>query len=532
MPRVIRIEPTVDIRTHTSINSIKKRRVCAYARVSTNSDEQETSYEAQVDYYQKYIQAHNEWEYVGIYADEGVTGTSTKRRNGFKEMMKDALDHKIDLILAKSVSRFARNTVDTLTNIRMLKDNGVEVYFEKENIWTFDSKGEVLLTIMSSLAQEESRSISENVTWGIRKRFSDGKYYMAYKHFLGYEKGRDGSIVINEEQAEIVRFIYRRFLEGATARNICNELEKQLILTPGGKEKWSPSTVLSILSNEKYKGAALLQKTYISDFLSKKVKKNNGELPQYYVENGHAPIIVPADWDVVQEEIARRREAGKAYSSATVLSSKLICEDCGGFFGIKVWHSTDKYRRVIYRCNNKYANKAPCRTNHFTEEEVHKMFLAAYNEYMGNRENIIRGAEKMCRVLSDTTDLTRKLEQKTAQRETKAELYRAWISQGAGARSENFKKHEEKLYADYEAVDKEVNALTKKIADINNRHTKLVNYIKGLQEKPLILEKWDTAMWITTIRHCIVHRDDSVTFVFRDGAEIDIQPAGRTRGII
>ena len=355
---------------------------------------------------------------------------------------------------------------------------------------------------------------------------------MAYKHFLGYEKGSDGTIVINEEQAEIVRFIYRRFLEGATARNICTELEKQLILTPGGKEKWSPSTVLSILSNEKYKGAALLQKTYISDFLSKKVKKNNGELPQYYVENGHAPIIIPADWDVVQEEIARRKEAGKAYSSATVLSSKLICEDCGGFFGIKVWHSTDKYRRVIYRCNNKYANKTPCRTNHFTEEEVHKMFLAAYNEYMGNRENIIRGAEKMCRVLSDTTDLTRKLEQKTAQRETKAELYRAWISQGAGARSENFKKHEEKLYADYDTVDKEVNALTQKLADINNRHTKLVNYIKGLQEKPLILEKWDTAMWITTIRHCIVHRDDSITFVFRDGAEIDIQPAGRTRGII
>ena len=287
-----------------------------------------------------------------------------------------------------------------------------------------------------------------------------------------------------------------------------------------------------IKSPFRFKSFCPCQKTYISDFLSKKVKKNNGELPQYYVENGHAPIIIPADWDVVQEEIARRKEAGKAYSSATVLSSKLICEDCGGFFGIKVSHSTDKYRRVIYRCNNKYANKTPCRTNHFTEKEIHNMFLAAYNEYMGNRENIIRGAEKMCRALSDTTDLTRKLEQKTAQRETKAELYRAWISQGAGARSENFKKHEEKLYADYDTVDKEVNALTQKLADINNRHTKLVNYIKGLQEKPLILEKWDTAMWITTIRHCIVHRDDSITFVFRDGAEIDIQPAGRTRGII
>ena len=162
MPRVIRIEPTVDIRTHTSISSIKKRRVCAYARVSTNSDEQETSYEAQVDYYQKYIQAHNEWEYVGIYADEGVTGTSTKRRNGFKEMMNDALNHKIDLILAKSVSRFARNTVDTLTNIRMLKDNGVEVYFEKENIWTFDSKAKSHLPL-SSFPLEASRRCQMHV---------------------------------------------------------------------------------------------------------------------------------------------------------------------------------------------------------------------------------------------------------------------------------------------------------------------------------------------------------------------------------
>ena len=237
MPKVVKIEPTINLRTHESINTVKKRRVCAYARVSTSSNEQEASYEAQVDYYRKYIMSHPDWEYVGIYADEGITGTSTKRRSGFNDMINDAMNNKIDLILAKSVSRFARNTVDSLINIRKLKDKGVEVYFEKEYIWTFDSKGEILLTIMSSIAQEESRSISENVTWGIRKRFADGIFSFPYHNFLGYEKGENGKTVINKEEARIVRFIYRRYFEGATARKICRELEEQEISSPKSNKK-------------------------------------------------------------------------------------------------------------------------------------------------------------------------------------------------------------------------------------------------------------------------------------------------------
>lgn len=437
-------------------------------------------------------------------------------------MIKDALEHKVDLIIAKSVSRFARNTVDSLINIRKLKDNGVEVYFEKENIWTFDSKGELLLTIMSSLAQEESRSISENVSWGIRKRFSDGKYTITTKRFLGYEKDAKGNIVINKEQAEIIRYIYKRYLEGSTARKICAELEKSHIPTPSGKGRWSPSTVLSILSNEKYKGDALLQKTYTSDFLTKKAKKNNGVLPQYYVENGHPPIILQEDWELVQEEVAHRRSIGKAYSFATVLSSKLICEDCGGFFGVKVWHSNEKYRCIVYRCNNKYAKKKICKTGHFTETEIQYRFLLAYNEYIGDRESIIQGAEKMCRVLSDMTDLKQKLKQKTAIRDEKAELCRVWLSRETEASPEEFQKRKKKLYDDYEAAVKEVEEITQKIREIDNRHTTLVNYINGLREKALILEEWDTSLWISMIKHCVVHRDDSITFVFRDGAEIKI----------
>ena len=212
MPNVTVIPATRSLHAKASVSVTDKRSVAGYARVSTDSDEQYTSYEAQVDYYTQYIQAHPDWQFVGVYADEGISGLNTKNRDGFNRMVADALDGKIDLIVTKSVSRFARNTVDSLTIIRKLKDAGCECFFEKENIYTFDGKGELLLTIMSSLAQEESRSISENVTWGQRKRFADGKVSLPYGHFLGYEKGPDGLPQIVPEEAEIVRDIYRMFI--------------------------------------------------------------------------------------------------------------------------------------------------------------------------------------------------------------------------------------------------------------------------------------------------------------------------------
>ncbi|NCC68069.1 MAG: recombinase family protein, partial [Clostridia bacterium] len=313
MPKVTVIPPTINPLTHLPSVTAKKRRVAGYARVSTDSDEQFTSYEAQVDYYTKFIQSKPDWEFVKVYTDEGISATNTKRREGFKEMVSDALAGKIDLIVTKSVSRFARNTVDSLVTIRKLKENGVECYFEKEGIYTFDGKGELLITIMSSLAQEESRSISENVTWGQRKRFSDGKVSMPYKRFLGYEKGEDGLPVVNEEEATVVRLIYRLFLEGKTSVGICKFLENLNIPSPGGLYKWSKTTVDSILANEKYKGDALLQKKFTVDFLQKKMKSNEGEVPQYYVEGSHPAVIVPDEWDQVQVEFARRKQLGRAY---------------------------------------------------------------------------------------------------------------------------------------------------------------------------------------------------------------------------
>ena len=271
------IPATINLHSQIPVAANEKRRVAGYARVSTDSDEQFTSYEAQIDYYTRYIQNNPDWEFVAVYTDEGISATNTRHRDGFNHMISDALAGKIDLIVTKSVSRFARNTVDSLSTIRKLKENHIEVYFEKENIWTFDSKGELLLTIMSSLAQEESRSISENVTWGQRKRFADGKVSLPYKQFLGYEKGPDGIPVIVEEEAKIVRRIFSLFMAGKTPYLIAKTLTADGIPTPAGKSKWGTTTVASILTNEKYKGAALLQKKFTIDFLDKKMKVNEGD---------------------------------------------------------------------------------------------------------------------------------------------------------------------------------------------------------------------------------------------------------------
>lgn len=289
-----------------------------------------------MQYYKDYITSNNDWLFVKVYYDEGISGTK-QDRPAFQQMLQDAKDGKIDLIITKSISRFARNTVDSLTFIRKLKERGVEVFFEKENIYTFDSKGELLITIMASLAQEESRSISENVTWGKRKAFSDGKVSMPYKHFLGYKKGEDGRPTIDEKESLVVKEIYSLFLKyGYSTTKIAKEFNERGVCTPSGKGKWTLTTVESILSNEKYKGDALLQKKYVVDFLTHKSKPNDGEIPQYYVENSHPAIIDKIEWDLVQAELERRKKLYKTYSSKNIFASKLVCEDCDSFFGRKI----------------------------------------------------------------------------------------------------------------------------------------------------------------------------------------------------
>lgn len=355
------------------------KRVAGYARVSTELDEQQSSYAAQIAYYTEFIGDHEGWALAGIYTDEGITGTSTARREGFNRMIEDALSGRIDLIVTKSVSRFARNTVDSLTAIRRLKESGVEVFFEKENIWTMDSKGELLITIMSSLAQEESRSISENVTWGHRRRFAEGKVSLAYSRFLGYDRGEDGTLVINPAEAVTVRSIYNMYMEGLSFYMIARRLTETGVPTPCGNPVWSVSTVRSILMNEKYKGDALLQKTYTADFLTKRKKPNHGEVPQYYVQHSHEPIIPPELFDSVQQEHRRRAEAlrqGKQrrYGGAGMFAGRIFCGCCGSSFMPRVWRLDSQDGRVFFQCSRKYRGKAKCPAPHVYAEELKRLF--------------------------------------------------------------------------------------------------------------------------------------------------------------
>lgn len=374
-PKITVIEPMKQRIENNVAVPAQKLKVAAYARVSTEQDEQQSSYEAQVDFYTRHIQANPDWEFVGVFADRGITGTNTKNRDEFNKMIHLAMAGGIDLILTKSISRFARNTVDTLQTVRDLKAAGVEVRFEKENLHTFDPKCEMMLTIMSSLAQEESRSISENVRWGQQQSMRKGKIHLAYAHFLGYRKGADGRPEIVEEEARIVRMIYDLFLSGMTIRHIAEHLTNKGIPTPTGKSKWSVSTVQNILTNEKYKGEALLQKTYTEDYLNKRVRKNRGEVKQYLVEHSHEPIIDPDTFDRVQELLAKRRPYRARLRDNSPFCNKLICADCGGFYGHKVWHNHGNTERYdIWYCNQRYADGKICETPFLHEVEIRLAF--------------------------------------------------------------------------------------------------------------------------------------------------------------
>lgn len=359
--------------------SEKKLRVAAYCRVSTELEEQESSYEAQVEYYTRKIQETDNWKMAGIYADDGKSATNTKKRDDFNAMIKDALDGKIDMILTKSVSRFARNTVDSLLTIRKLKEKNVAVVFEKEGVNTLDGTGEILITILSSLAQEESRNISENTRWGVVRRFENGKVIVNCSKFMGYTKNEDGDLIIIPEEAEIVRLIFRLYLEGYSAKKICKYLEEHKIKTATGQDKWYDSVIFKMLKNEKYMGDALLQKTYTVDFMTKKKVVNNGIVPQYYVEDDHEPIIPKELFYRVQEEMARRASICKSavtrkknqkskYSSTYALTGMLICGECGQQYRRVTWARNGK-KKVVWRCDNRLNNGTKyCKKSETIEE--------------------------------------------------------------------------------------------------------------------------------------------------------------------
>ncbi|MCD7732402.1 MAG: recombinase family protein [Oscillospiraceae bacterium] len=507
--------------TDVKSTEIRKRRVAAYARVSTDEDDQLNSYEAQVDYYENYIKGHDDWEFVKIFSDEGITGTSTKHRDGFKAMIEVAMRGDIDLIVTKSVSRFARNTVDSLTAIRKLKEKGVEVYFEKENIWTFDSKGEVLITIMSSLAQDESRNISENTTWGVRKSFQDGKAQIPFSKFLGYDKGEDGSFVINPEQAKTVQLIYKLYLEGLSCHSIKKELTARKIPTPTGKEQWNIQTVKSILTNEKYKGDALLQKHFTVDFLEKKMKKNEGEIPQYYVEGHHEPIIDPATFELVQHEMERRKQSKYRYSGVSIFSSKIKCGECGCWYGKKVWHSNESRRKVVYQCNNKYKGDVKCRTPYVTEDEIKNVFVKALNLLLSEKDELIANAKAISSLLCEDKDLLERKNNLSEElnRVTKAIESSVYENARVSMIQEEYRLRYQSLVEQFSRINKEYEAVDSQITDRKVRKEIIEQFIHDIESQELI-NSFDEELWTGLVDFVTVYDKDDIRVTFKDGTEI------------
>ena len=382
--------------------SYEQLRVCAYCRVSTMQDEQLNSYEVQKRYYTDRINREPKWKLVEIFADKGITGTSVKKRDEFNRMIRLCKKGKVDMIITKSISRFARNTVDCLNYVRMLKNIGVDIYFEEQQIHSTADGAEFYITIYGCIAQSESENISANVKWGKLQSAKEGKVVFQYKNFLGYVKGADGNPEIVPEEAETIRQIYKWFLEGESLRNIAQKLEDNNILSPSGNKKWQVSTVQSILTNEKYIGAAIINKTYVTDCISKKVKKNNGERPKFYVENNHVPIIDEMTFARVQEEVARRTSKHKVkqvgtktqqgkYSSKYALTELLVCGECGTPYRRCTW-TKNGVKKIVWRCINrldygtKYCHESPS----VEESLLHKAIMRGIKETAFDNKEVLQ----------------------------------------------------------------------------------------------------------------------------------------------
>ena len=394
MPKVTEIPARKQIGNLTKKKEVCKLRVAAYCRVSTDYEEQASSYQTQIQHYEEVINRKPNWILAGIFADDGISATSTKGREQFNKMIQACLDGKIDMIITKSISRFARNTVDCLNYIRQLKAKNIPIYFEKESINTMDAKGEVLITIMASLAQQESESLSQNVKLGIQYRFQQGKVMVNANCFLGYDKDEEGHLVINPEQAEIVKRIFREYLEGASCQQIARGLERDGVLTARGNTRWHDSAIRRILENEKYMGDALLQKTYTVDFLKKKHVKNNGDIPQYYVEDDHEAIIPKELFMKVQEEMARRgsqvdcKGRKRGFSSKHCFTGLIYCAECGEQFRRIHWNNRG-CKSVVWRCITRLDKEGDCSAITVYKTELKTAFVTALNQLISDCDSYL-----------------------------------------------------------------------------------------------------------------------------------------------
>ena len=520
MERKVRIvEATRQMHTLAPLAMPTRRKAACYLRISTRSDEQENSLENQRAHYEDLFATTPEYEFAGIYYDDGVSGTGISRRHGFQQMISDAIEGKFSLILTKSISRFGRNVVDSISTIRKLKEYGVECIFEKENIHTFDPKSSFILTIMTAMAENESMSISENVKWGIRQGFADGKIALPYSHFLGYAKGPDGPEVV-PEQAAVVQTIYRRFLEGSTPGAIARDLEAAGVPSPSGGTRWHGQTITSILTNPCYKGQTIRQKSFTMDFLTHKNKRNEGELPQYIVDDSHEAIIPPETWELVQLEMERRKRMGNRFSAKGPLASRLVCADCGGFFGSKVWHSTDPYKTVIWRCNQKYnpttqrvSGGSKCNTGHVTEEQVYRAFQGIVEQIIAQRPEVVAACEAVLRELMSTADLDKAENRLNGEKERIQARAEALNNEATHRLISDYGERRGELERKLSLVEEKLKAINSERSDREYKARQCELYLDKVKRLNLV----DAETFMALVDKVVV--GEGMRFILKDGSE-------------
>ena len=520
------------VQTAESRDKYHQLRVAAYCRVSTELEEQQNSYQVQIAYYTDLINKKKEWTLAGIFADEGISGTQTKKRTEFNRMIRMCRNKKIDLVITKSISRFARNTVDCLEYVRQLKDLGIGVIFEKENINTLTMTSEFMIALYGSFAQAESESISKNVSWGKEKAYREGKVQFQYKHLLGYKKGADGKPEIIPEEAETVKLIYTMFLDGHSMKNIALILHVKGIHTKTGSTEWRTNTITRILQNEKYVGDALLQKTFTSGCITHKVVKNHGERPMYLVTNHHDPIIDRDTYNRVQQELARRNskrkisdktvtEQGK-YSSKYALSELLICGHCGTPYRRTTWAARGK-KQIVWRClsrlehGKKYCPDSPT----IKEEQLHRGILRAINNYYSCRNDIVRilkaniGSVLECQGQEEILSVEKRLKEIDQARTDLVNL----IASG-GCDEDKLDSEFAKLYAEEQGLSERLTMLKSQNKTSEETQAKLDKIMDMIEHEKFELETFDNVL-IRKLIECVkILSKTEILVIFKGGYEV------------
>ena len=524
--RIIPAKPQAEIER----NPYQQLRVAAYCRVSTAQEEQQNSYQVQIEYYTEYIRSNKAWQLAGIFADEGISGTSTEKRTSFNRMIRMCKQKKIDLILCKSASRFARNTVDCLKHVRLLKSLGIGVIFEKENINTLTESSEFILALHSSFAQAESESISKNVSLGVQMAFREGKVRYQYKHWLGYRKGADGKPEIIPEEAETVRRIFELYLDGSTVRDIAGQMIAEGRKNAVGDVAWNHNTIRHILSNEKYTGDALLQKTYTVDCITHKQKKNHGEKAMFLVSDAHPALIERDTFHLVQQEMARRTSKRKVSSLATTeqgkysgkfaLTELLICGECGTPYRRCSWNIRGNKRKV-WRClsrlenGTKYCHQSPT----LDEEKLHQSIVHTINAYFDCEDEVAAILRRnTVAVLSGKSSVEiRMLETKLAEIDKTRSEYIEAIASGAVS--------EDALDEKFQQLYEEEERLTKRLNDLKSeRHedadVPLEAAIQEIESTRFRVESYDDVL-VRKLIECIRVLDAGlIQIIFKGGMKI------------